>query len=189
MSDTGALANEGGEIDEVTRIQRQWQGRFDRLLQEKKELEKRLEEGQKAETDAERYLRERQEILDRKERVLTLATEKGLDPERTMELLGLNGEDDEDRLDTLSSFIQTEADARLDEEIARRFPKSKEPPKGPKFSPGVPSYAELMQMQDSELQRLPPFMVNGAVEAAKKESGGGTLRQRIERLFTGGSNG
>lgn len=175
--------DEAGETkhDPVEEERRKWQGRLDRVLQEKKDLEAKLENA--GQSDAQ--LSEKERGLQRRERVLTLALEKGIQPQQAFNVLF--GDDDEARLDGLTSLIDAEAEARTDAEVARRFPKDRKPPQTGNLDMSVPTYDELLGMPEERLQQLPKGTIARAAE--RQTQGKGSLRSRVSDLVKGGRNG
>ena len=120
-------------------------------------------------------------ILDRRERVLGLAIQKGLDPEKTFALLGLDGADDDamiDRIATNEATIVGEARTMWLRQNGRTPHGSIK--LGDKLSADV-----LDRMGDDQLSQISPRVVAEALADADSLSTRPTLRQKIANDLRG----
>ena len=120
-------------------------------------------------------------ILDRRERVLGLAIQKGLDPEKTFALLGLDGADDEVMLDRIATNEETVAkDTR--NQVLRDNGRS--PHTSVKLG-GKLTADVLDRMGDDQLSQISPRVVAEALAEADSRGTRPTLRQKIANDLRG----
>jgi predicted RNase H-like nuclease (RuvC/YqgF family) len=146
-----------------------FQSKFSEIKKEKTELENIIE---KTNNNKEEDYLKRSELLDRKQRVLEISLDKGIAPQEALDLLGLNGMDDSDRLDLLGDMK-----SNMELDAADKFAKSHGTT--PFFS--LPktslSYDQILKMDDSDIAKLPSSVIEMAQEKVKPRR---TLRDRIK---------
>ena len=173
--------NEGAEPSADERLaeaNRLWQSRFDRLLKEKKMVEEQLNQA----SAVDRESAEKEARYARRERIFNSALDRGIDPKQALDVL--LGEDDEARLDGLQKTIAAGVDAGVDAEVERRF-KNAPKPAGGGLTAYMPSWDQIQQMPEQELQRLGAQAIAGATKQAGAEKS--SLRAKIQNRLKGGT--
>lgn len=150
------------QLEQVRKAQSGSDRRVQELSEENAALKQKLEE---TSTKGAETVSKRQQELDRKERVLSLAVEKGIKPEDAFTLLGLDGSDDEDRLDAYTKSLDAKKAEAADEFAKKHGRKIQHAQLGRKTS-----YEELLRMPDRQIDKMSDAEFTGAINQGLAES-------------------
>lgn len=181
--DAAPAADEGKKVDTAepakkpdfdpeafkAEITKQFKAEITGLNRRNSELEKKLEEAEKAKmTEKERAEYEKKKLEEEKEQAKREVIEFRLQKERLVELYAGGLDDDAGRFITgntqeeikesvkkLNEYIDKRASARVEAEVKKRFDGTGKPGGGDK--PGTKlTYEDVLKLSDAEIKKLPP---------------------------------
>lgn len=172
----GGIEELRAQLDDIKKAQSGSDRRVKELLEENRGLKGRLEE---KEAEAQKML----SMVNYRSDIIKLSMEQGYDPEAVLRLLDptvdLGG--GAAKVKDLSELIRTETDKQVAAEVERRFPKREKPKL---FSGELPNYADIREMSDTEIARLPEKVFSRIMDNAGAQ-GKTTLRDKLKKI--GGS--
>lgn len=150
---------------------RDWQSKFDKLLEEKKQTETKSKTAEERMGELEQKY-EAERIGRVRERAISSADLDSDIVTAAEQLLSNEDESVSSGAQKLSELIAQRAEKltneRLEAEIEKRFPKDKRKPEGGKRG-GELTYEELMDMSEEELQTIPRDQRLAIIEKAKQQ--------------------
>lgn len=157
--------------DRMEKRDREWQSKFDKLLEEKKQTETKSKTAEERMSELEQKY-EAERIGRVRERAISGAR---LDSDVVTAAESLLSKDEESvnsGAQKLSELIAERAEKlaneRLEAEIEKRFPKDKRKPQDGKRG-GEITYDELVNMSEEELKQIPRAQRLAIIEKAKQE--------------------